>query len=218
MAKNSSEVAKKSAAVPVAKSEAAKQPKSLARFIPWLLVIGGIIGLLCAFVIGYDEFKLSQNPHFVPSCNLNPVISCGSVMQSKQAHAFGFPNVFIGFTAFAVVITSGMALLAGAKLKRWYWRGLEAGTIFGIGFVHWLFFQTVYRIHALCPYCMAIWTVTITTFLYVTLYNLETGAIPAPAKLTQQLRKHHIDILVLWLVIIAGLILKHFWYYYGHYF
>ena len=194
---------------------AAAAVSNLARFIPWLLVVGGIIGLICAGIIGYDEFKLSLNPHFVPSCNLNPVISCGSVMQSKQAHAFGIPNVFIGLASFGILITCGMALLAGATFKRWFWRGLEAGTIFGLGFVHWLFFETVYRIHALCPYCMAVWAITITTFWYVTLYNLETGAISAPARLKQTLRRHHLDILVLWFLVVSVLILKHFWYYYG---
>jgi len=28
-------------------------------------------------------------------------------------------------------------------------------------------------------------------------------------------RQHHLDILVLWFIIIIGFILKHFWYYYG---
>ncbi len=192
----------------------------LERVLPWLLVVGGAIGLVCAFVIAFDEFKLLQNPHFVPACNLNPVISCGSVMQSKQAHAFGFPNPFIGLMAFPVVIATGAIMLAGAKLKRWYMLGLEGGTIFGLLFVHWLFFESVYRIHALCPYCMGVWVVTITTFWYVTQYNLKAGHIVLPAKLQglgNFVRQHHLDILVLWFLIIAALILKHFWYYYGHY-
>jgi len=196
-------------------TKATSPPTKLSRCIPWMLVVGGFVGLLCAFIIGFDEFKLLQNHHFVPSCNLNPVISCGSVMQSKQAHIFGFPNPFIGLMAFPVIIASGMALLADAKLQRWYWRGLQAGTIFGVGFVHWLFFESVYRIHALCPYCMVVWAVTIITFWYVTLYNLETGTISMPIRLKLALRRHHLDILVLWLLLIASLILKHFWYYYG---
>ena len=134
---------------------------TLQKALPWLLIIGGLIGLICAFIIAFDEFKLLQNASFKPNCDLNPIISCGSVMQSKQAHAFGFPNPFIGLMAFPVVIASGMAIFAGAKLKRWYWLGLEAGTIFGIGFIHWLFFESVYRIHALCPYCMVVWVTTI---------------------------------------------------------
>jgi len=191
---------------------------TLQKALPWLLIIGGVVGLTCSFIIAFDEVKLLQNPHFQPNCDLNPIISCGSVMQSKQAHTFGFPNPFIGLMAFPVLITTGVVLLCGVKLKRWYWLGLEAGTIFGLGFVHWLFFETVYRIHALCPYCMVIWVVTISTFWYVTLYNLQANAIRLPGswqKIGLFIRRHHLDILVLWLLIITSLILKHFWYYYG---
>jgi uncharacterized membrane protein len=197
-----------------------KNRSRIERFLPWLLIIGGAIGLIAAFIISYDKQKLLQNPSFQPNCDLNPIISCGSVMKSAQGSAFGFPNPWIGLAAFAVLITIGVSILAGARYKRWFWLGLEAGTIFGIGFVHWLFFQSVYRIHALCPYCMAVWVVTITTFWYVTQYNLQQGHIKFPKnKLGQGIQRfiqvHHLDILVLWILIILALILHHFWYYFG---
>jgi uncharacterized membrane protein len=191
---------------------------TLEKALPWLLVIGGVIGLICSFIIAFDEVKLLQNSHFQPNCDLNPIISCGSVMQSRQAHAFGFPNPFIGLMTFPVLITTGVVLLCGTKLKRWYWLGLEAGTILGLTFVHWLFFESVYRIHALCPYCMVVWLVVIATFWYVTLYNIQTKNIILKGglqKLDFFLRRHHLDVFILWLLTIAALILKHFWYYYG---
>jgi uncharacterized membrane protein len=196
-----------------------KRHISLAQAMPWLLVVGGIIGLACSLVIMYDKVQLLMDPAFRPNCDLNPIISCGSVMESAQASAFGFPNPFLGIVGFSVVLTIGMALLAGAgKLKRWFWLGLQLGTIFGVLFVHWLFFQSVYYIGALCPYCMAVWAVTITLFWYVTLYNIQTGVIKLRGGLEKVgffLRRHHMDILFLWFFIILGLILKHFWYYYG---
>ncbi len=188
------------------------------KFMPYLLIVGGVIGLICSFIILFDKIQLLNNPHYIPSCNLNPIISCGSVMKSKQSNAFGFSNPIVGLAFFPILITTGVVLLSGAKLKRWYWLGLEAGTIFGLGFVHWLFFESVYRIHALCPYCMGVWVITITTFVYVTLYNLQTGVIKTSGKGKQFanfLVRHHLDILILWLLIILALILKHFWYYYG---
>lgn len=188
--------------------------------MPWLLVICGTIALACALIIMYDKVELLKNPAFRPGCDLNPVVSCGSVMESKQANAFGFPNPFLGIIGFTVVLTTGMALFAGAKFKRWYWLGLQLGTIFGVCFVHWLFFQSVYRINALCPYCMVVWTMTITLFWYVTLYNIQTGVIKLKGRLQQAAffaRRHHLDILLLWFLLIAFFILKHFWYYYGQY-
>jgi uncharacterized membrane protein len=190
----------------------------LERVLPWLLIICGTIGLIAAFIIMVEKIELLKDPHFVPSCNLNPVISCGSVMESKQSNAFGFPNPLIGLMAFPVVITTGVIMLMGVKPKRWYMLGLQAGTLFGLGFVHWLFFESAYRIGALCPYCMAVWVITITIFWYVLMYNLRRGYIKLPAAwqgVNSFLQKHHLDILVLWFLVIAALILKRFWYYYG---
>jgi len=193
---------------------------SLERPLAIILVIGGIIGLISAFVITLDKMKLLENASFQPNCDLNPIISCGSVMKSPQGSAFGFPNPWIGLAAFAVVLTIGMAILAGARFKRWFWLGLQIGTVFGLAFVHWLFFQSVFRIGALCPYCMAVWVVVITTFWYTLLYNLEQGYIKLPAsegwqKAGRFIRKHHLDILFVWLLIIVAVILKHFWYFFG---
>jgi len=191
---------------------------TLTKAIPWILVICGIIGLICAGIISIDKMKLLENPSFRPNCDLNPIISCGSVMDSAQSHIFGFSNSFIGLAAFPVLVAVGMGILAGAKYKRWFWLGLQLGTIFGLVFVHWLFFQSVYRINALCPYCMVVWMVTITAFWYTLLYNIQEKHIVLRGKLATVgtfARKHHLDILVLWLVIIAAFILKHFWYYYG---
>jgi uncharacterized membrane protein len=193
---------------------------TLAGALPWILVIGGAVGLLASGIITYDKIQILQNPAFRPGCDLNPIVSCGSVMDSEQASAFGFPNTFIGLAGFAAILTSGVVLLAGAagKLKRWYWLGLELGLLFGVAFVHWLFYQSVYNIGALCPYCMVVWVATITMFWYSTLYCIQAGHIRLkgwPQKAATFARRHHIDILIFWLLVIAALILKHFWYYYG---
>ncbi|MDB5185005.1 MAG: rane protein-like protein [Candidatus Saccharibacteria bacterium] len=191
---------------------------SLPQLLPYLLIVVGVIGLIAAFVITDEKIKLLQDPSYHPACSINPIISCGSVMQSKQSHVFGFPNSFIGLAAFPMVLTVGVAMLAGATFKRWFWLVFNAGFFLGLVFVHWLFFESVYRIHALCPYCMGVWAVTITGFWYLTLYNLQAGALPTPKKLAglaRFVRRHHGDILVAWLLIIVVAILHHFWYYFG---
>ena len=192
---------------------------SLQRILPFLLIILGIIGFACSFIIMYEKLHLLQDPSYQPSCSINPIISCGSVMESDQSHAFGFPNPIIGLAAFPMVIALGAVILGGAKqLKRWVWLCLQAGTVFGVLFVHWLFYQSVYNIQALCPYCIVVWTVTIALFWYTLLYNLRQGHIGMPAVLARLVafaQKHHADILVAWYLTITGLILHHFWYYFG---
>ncbi|MFC9488520.1 vitamin K epoxide reductase family protein, partial [Streptomyces hydrogenans] len=102
--------------------------------LAWLLVITGAAGLLAAWVITLDKIKLLEDPNFVPGCSLNPIVSCGNIMKSEQASVFGFPNPMLGLVTYAMVIAIGVALLAGARYRRWYWLGLNAGTLFGVGF------------------------------------------------------------------------------------
>jgi uncharacterized membrane protein len=194
---------------------------SLQKALPWIFIVCGSIGLICASIILYEKMAILQNPGFVPSCNLNPTISCGSVMKSEQSHAFGVSNPFIGMAAFPVIITTGVVLLMGNKLKRWYWLGLEVGMALGVVFIHWLFFQSVYRINALCPYCMVVWVMVMTLFWYTTLYIIQTGALRLRGwaqKAGWFARRHHLDIAGLWILAAAGIILNHFWYYYGQFF
>jgi uncharacterized membrane protein len=186
--------------------------------LPYIFIIFGLMGVYCAFVLSQDKIKLLQNPNTHLSCSLDPVLACGNVISSAQGHAFGFPNPFLGLAGFAAVVTIGFAMLAGARFKRWFWLAIEAGLVFALGFIHWLFYQSVYVIHNLCMYCMAVWIVVITSFWYATLYNIDSKNIVLPARLRKPyafVRRHHFDILILWFLIIAGLILKHFWYYYG---
>ncbi len=204
--------------VKVIKQKATK----FARILPYILIIGGLIGLYCAFTLITDEIHLLKNPHYQLNCNIDPIISCGNVMQTKEAAVFGFSNPILGLAAFAILLTIGVVMKVGTIVKRWFWLGLEAGALFGVVFVHWLFYESVYHINALCPYCMIVWVTTITTFWYITLYNIETGYINLPNNiffnhLKVFITKHHLDILILWLLIIAALILKHFWYYYKRY-
>ena len=193
-------------------------PSKFKQYYPYLLVIAGVIGMIAAFILTMEKMALLKDPSFQPSCNINPVLSCGSIIRTPQASAFGFPNPFIGLAGYAVVITVGMGLLAGAKFKRWFWLGLQAGTVLGLVFVHWLAYESLYDIGALCIYCMIVWVVTIALFWYTLLYNLREGTIKLPKSLQKAgyfAQRHHLDILIAWYVIFILLILNRFWYYWS---
>ncbi|MYR06526.1 hypothetical protein GTV32_09490 [Gordonia sp. SID5947] len=125
-----------------------------------VLLVAGALGLLAAFTLSVERYKLFLDPSYRPSCSLNPVLSCGSVMVTDQAAFFGFPNPYIGIAAFAVVVVIGVQSVARIDLPRWFWAGLALGTALGVVFIHYLIFQSLYRIHALCPYCMVVWVIT----------------------------------------------------------
>ena len=66
------------------------------RRIAIILFVAGIIGIVASFVLSVEKIQLLKNPDAQLGCNINPIISCGSVIQSKQAEAFGFANPYIG--------------------------------------------------------------------------------------------------------------------------
>lgn len=171
---------------------------------------------MASMALSIEVFNRLKDPNFVPVCNLNPVLSCTSVADSSQSHLFGFPNYFLGIVGYAAIATVGLAMLAGAHFKKWFWKIFEAGMVFAFLFMTWLQFETLYRIGALCLFCMVLWVFTWPMFWYTTLYNLRTGNIRVPKKLTgvnSFIQRHHGDILILWYVIIIALMLKRFWYY-----
>jgi uncharacterized membrane protein len=131
------------------------------------VLIAGAVGLIASVSLTVEKFRLLADSAYVPACNLNPVLSCTSVMATGQASLLGFPNSLIGIAAFTVVGVSGLLAVAKVPLPRWYWLGLTLGALAGAGFVHWLIFDSLYRIGALCPYCMVVWAVTIPLLVVV---------------------------------------------------
>jgi uncharacterized membrane protein len=177
----------------------------------WVL-LAGFAGLAAAATLTVEKIHLLQDPSYVPSCSLNPVLSCGSVMVTPQAAAFGFPNPLIGMVAFTVVLTTGVLAVAGVRLPQWYWAGLAAGTTLGVVFIGWLIFQSLYRIGALCPYCMVVWAVTIPLWVVVTSIALRPLAGNAVLRALYQWRW---SIVALWFTTVILLILVRFWDYWS---
>jgi uncharacterized membrane protein len=172
--------------------------------------------MVASLLLTIEVFNRLENPHYVPICNLNPILSCTSVADSQQSHLFGFPNYFIGVGGYAVVAVMGVAILAADKLKRWFWQLLQTGLTFAIAFLTWLQFETIYRIGALCLFCIVVWAASIPMFWYTTLYNLRAGNIKTPTQLKKVVgfaQKYHLEIVALWFLIIIALIIKRFWYY-----
>jgi uncharacterized membrane protein len=183
------------------------------RLVGWVLTAGGLLGGVAAFVLVVEKFAVLRDPGYTPSCSINPILSCGSVMNTSQAAVFGFPNPLLGVALFPLVVATGVAVLGGVRLPRWWWLGMQAGTVFGVVLVHWLFVQSVYRIGALCPYCMVVWVVMVVVFSYTTLFTVDRGHLPAPSSWRSVIIRLHTAIPVAWLLVLAALIGAAFWSY-----
>ncbi|WP_426996022.1 vitamin K epoxide reductase family protein [Pseudarthrobacter sp. N5] len=167
-------------ASPTATAEPAVPSTARNRQFGWLLVITGIVGWLSSGALVLEKLEVLKNPGHTTICDINPWISCGDVMKTWQSSLFGFPNMFIGIVAFAVIISTGMGLLAEARFARWYWLGLQAGVTLGFIFVAWLWSQALYAIHILCPFCMIVWAAMIPLFVWTTVRNITQGVIRVP--------------------------------------
>jgi len=175
-----------------------------------LLIATGFISWLAAGKLVLERIELYKNPDYITSCDINPWISCGTVMKSAQAGIFGFPNPFFGIVCFAVVVTIGMMLLAGAsKLQRWFWICFQVGTTAAMGLVIWFWSQALYEINALCPYCMIVWAMTIPLFVFTTARNVITGVIPAGEGVKKFFAEWSwIVTAILWVLVAASVVLR----------
>ena len=182
-----------------------------------VLLLGGLVGLAAAFDLTYERIASLIDPDHVISCDFNPVLSCGTVMNTPQASAFGFPNPMIGLVAFPLVIFMGVLYLSKISLPRWVALVFNLGTLAGLAFVAWLIFQSVYRIGVLCPWCMAVWAAVLPIFWFTTVRNLSTGALPIGEHwrdaVDDLLRYHWIGLTVLYaaVIMIVGIGFWDYW-------
>ena len=181
----------------------------------WWVLIAGVIGLIASATLTIEKIELLLNPSYVPSCNLNPIVSCGSVMTTPQASALGFPNSLIGIGAFSVVTVTGLLAVTKVHLPQWYWAGMALGTLIAAGFVHWLIFQSLYRIGALCPYCMVVWVATIPLLVVVASIAFGPSGAEHGNAVTREIYHWRWSIATLWFTAVFLMIVARFWDYWS---
>ncbi|MCD2158144.1 vitamin K epoxide reductase family protein [Rhodococcus cerastii] len=171
------------------------------------------LGLVSSAALIIERFELLLDPSYVPSCSINPIISCGTVMTSSQAAILGFPNPILGLVAFTVSLTTGVISLAGVSLPRWYWICLSLGGFIGAGLIHFLIFQSLFRIGALCPYCMVVWIITIP--LFVISVDIAAAKLFQTSTVAKLLHEWRWSLVALWYAVMVLLIGERFWSYWS---
>lgn len=192
--------------------------KDIRRSNKWIfgvMLAFGITGLLASFVLAVEEFHLIKNPDAVLTCSFNAILNCASVMKTWQASVFGFPNMFIGLMAYPVVITVAVVALADAALPKWFWRLAHVGFGLGLVFAYWLFFNSLYAIEILCPWCLVVTFSTTILFEALTRYVLRENiwGFNGKARRTAEafIAKDIDKVLVAaWVVLLVGLVIAKF--------
>ncbi len=128
------------------------------------MLVSSALSLFASLVLSIDAIKLAAEPSGPLSCNINSVLSCGTVAKSWQSQLLGFPNAFLGLMTEPVVITIAIAGLGLVAFPRWFMR--VAHVVYGLGlfFALWLLSQSFFVINALCPWCLLVTASTITVF------------------------------------------------------
>ena len=151
------------------------------------MLVFGLLSLTAAFVLSYDAVLLAANPTATLSCDVNAVLSCGTVAQSWQAQVFGFPNSFLGLVAEPVVITIAVASLGAVRFPRWFMFSAQVVYTIGFAFAYWLFYQSMFVIGALCPWCLLITVSTTLVFASLLHWNVLEDNLYLPRRAQERL-------------------------------
>lgn len=180
------------------------------RQLGFWLVGAGLIALISSAILVYERLQIYIDAGHSTVCDINALLSCGTVMRTPQAEAFGFPNPFIGLVGFSIVVTIGAAMMAGAQFKKWFWVCMNIGLAAATAFIMWLWYQTTFQINALCLFCMLVWIMTITLFVKTTVRNVSAGVVPAAQSMRESARGWSWFAISLWLILIFGIIVIRF--------
>lgn len=169
------------------------------------MLFSSVLSLIASFVLAVDAVKLAADPTAELSCDINEVISCGTVAAAWQSQLLGFPNAFLGLVAEPVVITLAVACLGGVRFPRWFMFAAQAVYTIGLGFAYWLFYQSMFHIGALCPWCLLVTLSTTLVFATLTHVNIRDGNLFLPARLQETLAgalRANLDLIVvvIWLL------------------
>jgi uncharacterized membrane protein len=134
----------------------------------WAMLVSSTLSLIASLVLSYDAVKLAGSPASKLSCDINAIVSCGKVAKSWQSSLLGFPNSFIGLMLEPVVMTVAIAGLSLVVFPRKFMRVAHVGYGLGLLFALWLLSQSLFVIHALCPWCLLVTISTVTVFSTIT--------------------------------------------------
>ena len=188
------------------------------------MLIASAVALGASLILSAETLQLARHPESALGCDLNSAVSCSAVAQSWQAEIvkFGglsYPNAFFGIAAESVFVTIAVIGLARVKVPRWFATCTWLGGLAALAYSYWLSTQSLFVIHALCPWCLTLMFSTTIQFMALSHATVAVQGLPSrkavaaevamvPAGLNKYYRLN-IDLMVdiLWIVAIVVLII-----------
>lgn len=157
----------------------------ISRRHPYVLIFASFLGLFASIKLIIEKIAVLSDATYIPSCDINPVLACGSVINTPQASAFGFPNPIIGIVGFTAVFVLAVLFLVKVPLPPLVPIGLLAGSVLGLFFVCYLIYQSLYTISALCPWCMVVWASLFIILWQNVMYAAYVNVFKLPGRLAE---------------------------------
>lgn len=140
----------------------------VSRGMAFFWIIAAIWGWVVSFLLFLEYLGQLKHENPIVNCTFSVIVSCTPNLLSPGGNLLGFTNSLFGVTLFLGPLFAGVTVLAGGRMRAWYWRVFVGFIAAAFVFVHFLAYRSVFEYGTLCPWCMVVWLVTIPLF-WVTL-------------------------------------------------
>lgn len=180
-----------------------------------IMLFFSAVALVTSLILSAETLALARAPKKLLSCDFNSVVSCSRVAQTWQAEIvkFGelsFPNAFFGIAAESVFVTLAVIGMIRVRVPRWFAICTWLGGLCALVYAYWLFSQSMFVIHALCPWCIVLMFSTTMQFISLTHASVSSQKLLVKRfSLVESYYRLRYDLLidVLWVAALLTLIL-----------
>lgn len=121
-----------------------------------------VLGIVLAIYLLVEQFTQSS---FRP-CNINSTINCDAIISGSVAKTFGIPTPLIGLIGYIFIF------LAALLKKKKTLIGIAA---FGLLFCLSIAYIELFKLHVICPVCIACQIIMISVFILALVINKRSG-------------------------------------------
>lgn len=152
-----------------------------------IVLLASAVALIVSFVLSAETLQLARHPDQQLGCDVNAVLSCSTVAQSWQSEivkfaGLSYPNAFFGIAAESVFVTIAVIGLARVRVPRWFAACTWFGGLAALLYSYWLTSQSLFVIHALCPWCLALMFSTTVQFMALSHATAVVQGLPGGAR------------------------------------
>lgn len=142
------------------------------RWLSPVTLVLAVIGVGVSSYLTAEHF--SGSTHLAGCSSGGGTINCGAVTTSAESHIVGIPVAVLGLAYFVAAVPFLLPVAwRSADVRVRVLR--EAGAVAGLGFVCWLVFAELAKIHHICEYCTSVHVITLILFVLITYGTLVTA-------------------------------------------